>query len=320
MSVSPTLPAEVAVHANPEEEQPPSYGPLHPIAVWRRLKHDQAALLGGCIVLVIMFIAALAPWLAPYDPQARDLNSINQKPFWLGSAEVSAEAGAQRNLFGRDVRGQDVFSRVIYGARTSLLVGVAVVTIASLIGVTLGCIAGYMGGYVDAVIMRFVDILLAFPFLILALAMVSIFPQTTMVHIAVVLGLASWPGIARLMRGQVLTTREHDYVKAALALGAGHTAILVRHILPNCIAPVLIWFTMGIAGAIMGEASLSFLGLGDPDSLSWGSMINAGLTKADFPYEWWAVAFPAVALAVTVLGFNLLGDGLQDAINPRMKK
>jgi ABC-type dipeptide/oligopeptide/nickel transport system permease subunit len=246
---------------------------------------------------------------------------MNEAPYWHSAYKPHPGApGAQKNVFGRDVRGQDVLSRVIYGARVSLLVGLAVVIIASFIGVTLGCIAGYAGGWADAFIMRFVDVLLAFPFLILALALVSIFPRTTVYHIALVLGLASWPGVARLMRGQVLATRENDYVKAALALGAGHTAVLVRHVLPNCIAPVVIWFTMGIAGAIMGEASLSFLGLGEEDSLSWGSMINNGLTKADFPTEWWSVVFPAIALAITVLGFNLLGDGLQDAINPKMKK
>lgn len=301
--------------AKPVEER--SYGPLHPVAVARRLRRDKVALIGVYIVAFVVFIAAFAPLLAPHDPKGRDLERMNEPPSWVAPVGRVQPKDA---LFGRDVRGQDVLSRVIYGARTSLLVGVAVVTIASLIGITLGCIAGYAGGFIDSMIMRLVDVLLAFPFLILALAMVSIFPRTTLFHIAIVLGLASWPGIARLMRAQVLSTREYDYVSAARALGAGHSAILFRHILPNCIAPVVIWFTMGIAGAVMGEASLSFLGLGDPDSLSWGSMINTGLSKANFPKEWWAVLFPAVALAFTVFGLNLLGDGLQDAINPRMKK
>lgn len=306
--------------SSPADEVHHSYSPLHPVSIWRRLRRDRPALLGLLIVLLIAAVAVLAPLLAPYEPRARDLGSINQPPSWMLTPEQAAEADEQVNLFGRDVRGQDVLSRVVYGARVSLLVGLAVVTLAALIGVTLGCVAGYFGGFIDATIMRVVDVLLAFPFLILALALVSIFPRTTVYHIALVLGLASWPGVCRLMRGQVLATRENDYVKAAQALGAGHTTILYRHILPNCIAPVVIWFTMGIAGAIMGEASLSFLGLGEEDSLSWGSMINDGLSKADFPREWWAVVFPAGALALTVLGFNLLGDGLQDAINPRMKK
>jgi ABC-type dipeptide/oligopeptide/nickel transport system permease subunit len=303
----------------PEEEPPPSRGPLHPLSIWKRLRHDKPAVLGAMIVLFVALVALLAPVLAPYSPTARDLGRINEAPYWLHRDNVDDAAG-EKHVFGRDVRGQDVLSRVVYGARVSLLVGLAVVTIASLIGITLGCVAGYAGGWTDALIMRLVDVLLAFPFLILALALVSIFPRTTVFHIAVVLGVASWPSVARLMRGQVLATRENDYVKAAQALGAGHFSILIRHILPNCIAPVVIWFTMGIAGAVMGEASLSFLGLGEEDSLSWGSMINSGLSKADFPTEWWAVAFPALALAFTVLGFNLLGDGLQDAINPKMKK
>jgi len=304
----------------PAAAEPLSYGLLHPVSIWKRMRTNSSSVVGLGMVLFILFLAIFAPLLAPEKPTAEQRDVSNLPPSWM-KQDVSIQEEPEHHYgkawMGRDVRGQDIMSRVIYGARTSLLVGVAVVTIASLLGVTLGCIAGYAGGFIDAFIMRIVDILLAFPFLILALAMVSIFPQANLIHISVVLGIASWPGIARLMRGQVLATRENDYVKAASALGAGHIAILARHILPNCIAPVIIWFTMGIAGAIMGEASLSFLGLGDPDSLSWGSMINAGLTKSDFPTQWWAAIFPAVALAITVLGFNLLGDGLQDAINPR---
>jgi ABC-type dipeptide/oligopeptide/nickel transport system permease subunit len=250
-----------------------------------------------------------------------DTARMNEPPFWTNpyGPYASQEYKKNHNLFGRDVMGRDILSRVIYGARTSLIVGVAVVTLSSLIGVSLGSIAGFAGGAIDAVIMRFVDVLLAFPFLILAIAVISVFPHTTLFHIALVLGLTSWPGICRLMRAQVMTTREQDYVKAAQALGAGRLAVLLRHILPNCIAPVVIWFTIGIAGAIMAEASLSFLGFGQ-DSMSWGSMIENGLRKSDFPTEWWPVAFPAIALAMLVLAFNLLGDGLQDAINPKLRK
>lgn len=301
----------------------PSYGPLHPAAIWRRLKHDRAAVAGLIMVIVFICIAMAAPLIAPANPYAQDFSKMNQPPFWTSAGRQIADYGSSSplyGLFGRDVSGRDIFSRVVYGTRTSLLIGVAVVSLAALIGITLGSLAGYAGGFVDATIMRLVDILLAFPFLILAIGVVSIFRYTTLFHIALVLGLTSWPGISRLMRAQVLRTRELDYVAAARALGANHRDILMRHILPNCIGPVVIWFTMGIAGAIMAEASLSFLGFGQEDSLSWGSMIDSGLRKADFPSQWWPVAFPAGALALLVLSFNLLGDGLQDAINPKLKK
>lgn len=296
------------------------HSPFHPVSVFQRLITDSSAILGVAVILIILCLACLAPWLAPHNPNAVNRTRMNESPRWLDAPQYNKNTPPQDSVLGRDVRGRDVLSRVIYGARTSLLIGLAVVTIASIIGTALGCIAGYMGGFVDSAIMRVVDILLAFPFLILALAVVSIIPKPTLWHIAAVLGFTFWPSICRLTRAQVLITREQEYVKAALTLGAGHSSILFRHILPNCVAPVIIWFAMGIAGAIMGEASLSFLGLGDPDSLSWGTMIYMGLSRSNFPTEWWAAVFPAVALAFTVLGFNLLGDSLQDALNPRLKK
>lgn len=302
-----------------------SYGLLHPYAIASRMRRDKMALLGAFLVLGFVLVALVAPWISPCPPDAQDISRMNEAPFWWqppSSAEPPSSAqGTSRHWMGLDVSGRDVLSRVLYGSRTSLLLGVAVVTLASLIGLTLGCVAGYFGGILDTLIMRTVDILLAFPFLILAIAIISIFPRTTLFHIALVLGLTSWPGICRLMRAQVMTTRELDFVKAAQALGSSHTGILFRHILPNCIAPVIIWFTLGIAAAVMAEASLSFLGFGQGgETLSWGSMIDSGLRKADFPSEWWPAAFPAAALALLVLAFNLLGDGLQDALNPRLKK
>ncbi len=275
-------------------------------------------MIGLIMVGVFVFVALAAPWIAPSDPNVTDLSRMNQTPSFLMSSANPEAADAA--LFGRDVRGRDVLSRVIYGTRTSLTIGVLVVLISSSIGVTLGSIAGYFGGIVDTAISRVVDILLAFPFLILALAIVSIFPRTTSWHMALALGLAGWPSMARLMRAQVLGTRELEFVAAARALGAGNTHILLRHVLPNCMGPAIIWITMGIAGAVMSESSLAFLGLGEDDSLSWGTMINTGLTKANFPDQWWGVAFPAAALALLVLAFNLLGDGLQDALNPRKRR
>lgn len=325
------VPAEKLLAPQFADDAAQSRGPLHPLAIWRRLRRDKAALVGLGMACTFLIIALFAPIVARHNPEAKDLARMNEPPSWMKyeplvapgetpDPEDVARASTDRRVFGRDVRGRDILSRVIYGARTSIFVGLFVVSIACMIGVTAGSLAGYVGGVVDSLIMRAVDIMLAFPFLILAIAIVSIFPQTTIYHIAVVLGLTMWPGMSRLMRAQVLTTRDLEFVKAAQALGAGHFTIITRHILPNCIGPIVIWYTMGIAGAIMAEASLSFLGLGPEDSLSWGSMIDNGLKKSNFPAEWWPVMFPAGALALLVLGFNLLGDGLQDAINPKLKK
>ncbi|MCX7718443.1 MAG: ABC transporter permease [Candidatus Sumerlaeaceae bacterium] len=300
------------------EAEAVSHGAFHPLTLWRRIRRDLRALAGLAIVLVFVALAVFAPVLAPHDPARTDWARGNEPPFWVKGGAGRTASGT--TWFGRDVAGRDILSRVIHGTRVSLMAGLLVVTIAGLIGVSLGALAGYFGGVVDTLVMRVVDILLAFPFLILAIAVVSIFPRTTLFHIALVLGLTTWPGICRLTRAQVLATREQEFVAAARALGASHGAVLRRHILPNCIGPVVIWFTMGIAGAIMSEASLSFLGFGGEDSLSWGTMIDNGLRKAYFPNEWWPVAFPAAALALLVLGFNMLGDGLQDALNPRLKR
>jgi peptide/nickel transport system permease protein/oligopeptide transport system permease protein len=299
-------------------KEPPPRGPLHPLVLWGRLRKDIPAVIGLILVALFVLIALFAPLIAPADPNATDLTRMNQAPAFLMPADSPDRVHA--GFLGRDVRGRDVLSRVIHGTRTSLLIGVLVVMISSAIGVTLGSIAGYFGGLTDTIISRIVDILLAFPFLILALAIVSIFPRTSQWHMALALGLAGWPSMARLMRAQVLGTRELEFVSAARALGAGNLHILTRHVLPNCIGPAIIWVTMGIAGAIMAESSLAFLGLGEDDSLSWGTMINTGLTKANFPDQWWGVAFPALALALLVLAFNMLGDGLQDAINPRKRR
>jgi ABC-type dipeptide/oligopeptide/nickel transport system permease subunit len=271
------------------------------------------------MVMVITFIllALTAPWIT-VDPHLEDRSLANQAPaFLLPDNDPQADKAA---ILGRDIRGRDILARVIHGTRTSLLIGVLVVLISSAIGVTLGSIAGYFGGLVDSIISRTVDILLAFPFLILALAIVSIFPRTTQWHMALALGLAGWPSMARLMRAQVLGTRELEFVAAARALGAGNLHILTQHVLPNCIGPAIIWITMGIAGAVMAESSLAFLGLGASESMSWGTMINNGQNLANFPDQWWGVAFPAIALALLVLAFNMFGDGLQDAINPRRRR
>lgn len=288
----------------------------------RQMLGDFNGVAGGILVVIVVFLAVLGPWLAPLDPMEQHLPASRQGPGFRAEVEtmhrgehVTREV---KFLLGTDHLGRDVLSRVIAGARISLMVGVLATTLASLIGLILGSVSGYFGGIWDTLIMRLADIVLSFPFLILAIAALAIVERPSLFAVFLVLGFVGWAGISRLVRAQVLVTREQDFVKAAQALGASHARILLRHILPNCIAPVIIWFTMGIAGAIMAEASLSFLGIGAPPGTpSWGSMISEGFRY--FRTDWWIAVFPGAMLAVTVLGFNLLGDAFQDALDPRQR-
>ena len=260
---------------------------------------------GAAIVLVVVVAAVFGPTVAPFDPAAQELALRLEGPTGL-------------HWFGLDELGRDIFTRVLYGARISLLVGIVVVGVSATAGIAMGAIAGYFGGRVDEAISRIIDVLLAFPGLLLAIALVAVLgPSLTNVVIA--LTLIGWVGYARLVRGQVLRAREFEFVQAARALGATTPRILLRHVIPTTLPAVTVQATLGMGAAILNEASLSFLGFGQ-DSMSWGSMIENGLRKADFPTEWWPVVFPAGALALLVLAFNLLGDGLQDAINPKLKK
>ena len=254
------------------------------------------------ISLILVVTALLAPLLSPYDPLKSSLRDRYQKP-------------SLQHPFGTDELGRDVFSRVVHGAQISLVIGVSSRSAALVIGVILGCMAGYFGGKTDQVIMRLVDITMAFPFLLLVLA-IAVLLGEGLWAIFVALASVSWATMARLMRGQVLTVRSRDYIVAAQAYGASSACIMFKHILPNCFAPALIWWTMGLASAIMAEAGLSFLGLGaQPPTPSWGSMIMTGYEAlVDAP---WTSIFPGAALAFSVLGFNLLGDGLRDALDPK---
>ncbi|MBT3216764.1 MAG: ABC transporter permease [Candidatus Marinimicrobia bacterium] len=221
-------------------------------------------------------------------------------------------------LLGADHFGRDIFSRLVYGARISLIVGFSASSISMLIGVFLGAWAGYREGFISKIIMRFTDIMFGFPTLLFLIGITAAFdPSLTVVFIAI--GLVSWPGMCRLMRGQVLKIKEEQFVYAAQTLGYSTQRILWKHILPNCIAPILVTYTLGIAGAIMAEASLSFLGLGaQPPTPSWGSMINNG--KDFMRIAPWISLSPGIAIAMTVMGFNFLGDGLRDALDPTMKE
>lgn len=259
---------------------------------------------GLAIVLVAALAAALGPTLTPFDPSAQSLAQRLEPP--SGS-----------HPFGLDELGRDILSRLLSGARISLFVGLAVVSVSSLIGMALGSIAGYFGGAVDDVISRVIDILMAFPGILLAIALVAVLgPSLTNVIMA--LCVIGWVGYARLVRGQALRARELEYVQAARALGASPARIVVKHVLPTAFPSVIVQATLGMAGAIIAEASLSFLGLGvQPPTPSWGTMLDAGRSHLfDAPH---LTIFPGVAIATLVLGFNFLGDGLRDRIDPKSR-
>jgi peptide/nickel transport system permease protein len=259
---------------------------------------------GILIVVLAVLAATLGPVLTPYDPSAQTLAER------LGPPSAA-------HPFGLDELGRDILSRLLSGARISLLVGLAVVSVSSLIGMTLGSIAGYFGGGIDDLISRVIDILMAFPGILLAIALVAVLgPSLTNVVLA--LSVIGWVGYARLVRGQALRAREFEYVQAARALGAGPARIVARHVLPTAFPAVIVQATLGMAGAIIAEASLSFLGLGvQPPTPSWGTMLDAGRSHLfDAPH---LTVFPGLAIATLVLGFNFLGDGLRDRIDPKAK-
>jgi ABC-type dipeptide/oligopeptide/nickel transport system permease subunit len=265
---------------------------------------DRRAQIGLVIVIMIIGAAIFAPLLAVHDPVGIDLAGMLQGP--------SAE-----HWMGTDIQGRDVWARLVYGARVSIAVGVISQGIALFLGVLLGLIAGYYGGWIDELVMRLADVTLAFPTLLLLIAMVAAL-QPSMVVVFATIGVVGWAGMARLVRGQVLVVRQLEYIQAIRALGAKDRTIIVKHVLPNVIAPVVIAATLGVAGAIMAEAALSFLGLGvQPPTPSWGSMIADGRDLDQLRNAPWTSVFPGVAIGASVLGFNLLGDALRDALDPR---
>ena len=272
--------------------------------VWTLLARDGRARFGLFVVVVLLLSAALAPLLARHDPTSIDLAGALRPP--------SAE-----HWLGTDVQGRDVWARLVYGARVSLAVGVGSQSLSLVLGVSLGLLAGYYGKWVDELMMRLADITLAFPTLLLLIAMAAAL-QPSMGVVVFTLGVVGWAGMARLVRGQVLVVRQTEYVQAERALGAGDVRIMFRHVLPNVVAPVVIAATLGVAGAIMAEAALSFLGLGvQPPTPSWGAMIADGRDLAQLRRAPWTSLFPGLAIGAAVLGFNLLGDALRDALDPR---
>ena len=272
--------------------------------VWPLLARDGRARVGLVVVALLAAAALLAPLVARHDPTAIDLAGALRAPsaaHWLGT----------------DVQGRDVWARLVHGARVSLAVGVVSQVIALALGVALGLVAGYYGRRVDDLVMRLADITLAFPTLLLLIAMAAAF-EPSLGTVLVTVGVVGWAGMARLVRGQVLVVRNMEYVQAERALGAGDVRIMARHVLPNVIAPVVIAATLGVAGAIMAEAALSFLGLGvQPPTPSWGAMIADGRDLSQLRRAPWTSLFPGLAIGAAVLGFNLLGDALRDALDPR---
>ena len=272
--------------------------------VKRALRRDPRAWFGVAVVVLIVLLAVLAPLVSHGDPLAIDLVNQLQGP-------------SRQHWLGTDIQGRDVWARLVYGSRISLSAGIISQAIALTLGLTLGLTAGYKGGWVDEVVMRLADVTLAFPTLLLLIAMAAAL-QPSLIIVFFTIGVVGWAGMARLVRGQVLVVRQLEYVHASKALGARDTRIVLQHVLPNVVAPILIAGTLGVAAAIMAEASLSFLGLGvQPPTPSWGAMIADGRDLNQLRHAPWTSVSPGVAIGAAVLGFNLLGDALRDALDPR---
>ncbi|MDL2271735.1 ABC transporter permease [Desulfovibrio sp. OttesenSCG-928-I05] len=285
-----------------------SANPRGRFSLRRRIQRYGLLWLGLFLVGSAVAAALLAPFLAVQDPVQltlhQGLDAIFQPP-------------SPAHPMGTDSLGRDVFSRMLYGAQVSLWVGFVSVGIATLIGVTLGLVAGYFGGIVDEIIMRAVDVMLCFPSFFLILTVIA-FLEPSLVNIMIIIGLTSWMRVTRLVRAETLSLRERDFVAAARLAGAKSSRILIRHVLPNVMAPVLVSATLGIAGAILTESALSFLGLGmQPPMPSWGNMLLEG--KESLEIAWWLSFFPGMAILLTVLGYNLLGESLRDLLDPRMR-
>ncbi|MGC8825561.1 MAG: nickel transporter permease [Anaerolineae bacterium] len=270
----------------------------------RILVRNRVAMSGLAILMLMSLLAVLAPAIAPYDPDAVDI--LHQ-----------LEAPSKAHILGTDLYGRDIFSRILYGGRITLVVGLIAVGIAASIGIVLGLIAGFYGGAVDSIIMRLVDVLLAFPRILLALSIVGMLGPG-LLNVMVAVGIAGITGYARLVRGSVLSAKENVYVEAARVVGCPDRIILRRHLLPNIIGPVIVLATLDVAAAILSASSLSFLGLGvQPPTAEWGAMLNEG--RQYLRTAPWITLFPGLAIMISVLSINMLGDGLRDALDPRMK-
>lgn len=273
--------------------------------IFKRFKRNKMAVF-GLIVIIFLCVCAIVPqWIAPYGIDEQNL------------AEQFLSPSGQ-HLFGTDNFGRDIFSRVVYGSRVSLVIGLISVSISCVLGVAFGCVAGYYGNKVDNLIMRFIDIMLAIPNMLLAMSIVAALGTGTR-NLILAIGIGAVPGYARIVRGSILSVKEQEFIEAAHSIGASDFRIITRHIIPNCLAPIIVQATMSIATAILSTASLSFIGLGiEPPTPEWGSMLAAG--RNFLRDHWFVVTFPGVAIMLTVFAFNLFGDGLRDALDPKLKQ
>jgi peptide/nickel transport system permease protein len=272
---------------------------------WNRFLKNKMAVAGGLVVVALFAVSLLAPYLAPYDPNAIDLKQVLASP-------------SAKHILGTDQLGRDVLSRMIWGARISMKVGFVATGIAIFIGAILGAVAGYYGRWVDALIMRFVDIMLCFPTFFLILAVIAIL-EPSIWNIMIIIGLTGWMGVTRLVRADFISLKEREFIRAARATGAGNLRIIIRHLYPNAMASILVAATLGVAGAILTESALSFLGIGvQPPTPSWGNILTAGKDNIDI--AWWLSLYPGLAILITVLGYNLLGEAIRDSLDPRLRR
>lgn len=303
MTQSPTFQEKVS--DNYAHESPSS------LKRWSKLLlRSKTGTVGLIIVLIVTFIAIFAPLLSPHDPAAINPAQMLKPPFWM-------EGGSTANLLGTDNLGRDILSRILYGSQVSLLVGITSVVVAGFIGVTVGLISGYFGGIIDNLLMRLVDSFLAIPTILFSLVILSIFGPSV-ITLIVVLGATNWVNYARLVRGEVLSIKERDFVRAAHSIGVKNSKIITRHLLPNVISSFIVISTLSVATTIILEASLSFLGLGvQPPTVSWGTILSDG--RDYLATSWWLATFPGIAITITVLGIIFLGDWLRDVLDPRSK-
>lgn len=274
---------------------------------WKKFKKNKLAMIGALILGVLLIIAVFAPIFISIDMNKVDLSNISSAPSRL-------------HLLGTDDMGRDIFARVIQGGRVSLLVGIVATLMEVIIGVTLGAIAGYLGGLFDFIIMRVVDVIMCFPFFVIAITLAALLGPSLW-NVIIIIGMLSWTGIARIVRGEILAIREMEYVEAAKALGLNWREILLKHVIPNVIPAILVATTLSIAGAILTEASLSFLGLGVKLPMpSWGNMLSSAQNMSTLKNEWWQWLPAGLCIFLTVLSINFVGDGLRDVLDPKVKE